>query len=96
MKFTKEQLQSLKKLLLVIKDEMPFRKKSSIVMIGSIDISVFVFSLLEMFKDDKDFELIIEGLVASGLTFSFIVLIIYNYAVFSSEEERNSCKKRIR
>ena len=65
-------------------------------MIGSIDISVFVFSLLEMFKEDKDFELIIEGLLASGLTFSFIVLIIYNYAVFYFEEEKYIQKKRIR
>lgn len=96
MAFNKTQLIKIRELLYLLQDKVPFRKKVSLVVASTLDVSVLGTTIYNLILDDKDIELIIQGLLASGITTGVIIAVIINYVYYFDKNDDSSVKLRNR
>lgn len=89
MNLTKKELVSIKKVLNELNETIPQKTKNSLVLASTIDVTSMIFSIYNLIETDIETQVIIKSLLASGITTSFIIILLIHYINLDNEKQKN-------
>ena len=92
----KEELLELKKLLCYYYEQTPKKIRSSVMMVGMIDVFTTSYALINLFDGNEEGDVIIKSLLASGVTTGILAWLIKEQISLINNSKEEKVKQKIR